>query len=243
MTTEQAVKLIKEMLFGKTEIKMAEANLMDGTIVTNNLEGAFEVGQTLYVVDADGNLVLAPANQEHQLEDGTIVLLDEASIILEIKAPGVSEMTEGEIVEQEYASATLTDGTKIEVEGDFEVGKKLYVIDADGNRVEAPSGEHTTDSGIVITVDAEGTITGVKRPDEAGEGSLEGFSSELTTLKLSVEKILDLIQNQSQAFEALKNDYQEFKASEDKKPINTKKETYSQSFSDYRLEMLKKLNK
>ena len=63
MTTEQAVKIIKEMLFGKTEVKMAEARLMDGTTVTNNLENDFEIGQTLYVVDADGTLVVSPALQ------------------------------------------------------------------------------------------------------------------------------------------------------------------------------------
>ena len=83
MTTEQAVKIIKEMLFGKTEVKMAEARLMDGTTVTNNLENDFEIGQTLYVVDADGALVLAPAGQEHQRRRrGTrIASLDTPSVL------------------------------------------------------------------------------------------------------------------------------------------------------------------
>ena len=178
MTTEQAVKIIKEMLFGKTEVKMAEARLMDGTTVTNNLENDFEIGQTLYVVDADGALVLAPAGQEHQLEDGTIVVLDEASIIVEIRAAGAEEVEE----------------------------------------VEEPSTEE-------VEVEA----------------SEINFEDELNNIKLSIEKLLDVIEKQSQDFNELKSDYDAFKQSEDKKPINTKKETYSQSFSDYRLDMLKKL--
>lgn len=181
MTTEQAVKIIKEMLFGKAEVKMAEARLMDGTTVTNNLEGDFEIGQTLYVVDADGALVLAPAAQEHQLEDGTIVVLDEASIIVEIRAAGAEEVEE----------------------------------------TEEPSTEE-------VEV-------------EAAEETNINFEDELNNIKLSIEKLLDVIEKQSQDFSELKSDYEAFKHSEDKKPINTKKETYSQSFSDYRLDMLKKL--
>jgi len=182
MTTEQAVKIIKEMLFGKAEVKMAEARLMDGTTVTNNLEGDFEIGQTLYVVDADGTLVLAPAAQEHQLEDGTIVVLDEASIIVEIRAAGAEEVEETEEPSTE--------------------------------EVEVEAAEETTEIN---------------------------FEDELNNIKLSIEKLLDVIEKQSKDFSELKSDYDAFKQSEDKKPINTKKETYSQSFSDYRLDMLKKL--
>lgn len=79
-----------------------------------------------------------------------------------------------------FAEATLADGTKItnQEAGDFAVGQKLYVITEEGETVSAPSGEHTTESGIVVTVDENGDITGIKRPDEAGEGSLEDFSEE-----------------------------------------------------------------
>ena len=189
MTTEQAVKLIKEMLFGKTEkpsveVKMMDAKLMDGTTVTNNLEGDLEIGQTLYVVAEDGTLVLAPASQEHQLEDGTIVVLDEASIVIEIKAAGVEEAP----VEE----------TPV---GDVE-------------EVVVEAAEETTEAN---------------------------FEDELNTIKLAVEKLLDIVQNQSQNFNELKSDFEAFKTSDETKPLNTKKETYSQSFSDYRLDMLKQL--
>ena len=85
-----------------------------------------------------------------------------------------------EVKEESFAIAHLADGTEITNKGprDFAVGDTLYVITGEGEEVLAPSGEHTTSSGIVLTVDEEGQITGVKRPDEAGEGSLEDFNAE-----------------------------------------------------------------
>ena len=80
-----------------------------------------------------------------------------------------------------FAEATLADGTKITnmMEGTFEPGQELHVITEEGEHVLAPSGEHTTESGIVITVDGEGVITGVHHPDGEGEGSLEAAGEEV----------------------------------------------------------------
>jgi len=86
----------------------------------------------------------------------------------------------GNIPQQAFAEATLADGTKITnmSEEDFAVGQELHVITAEGEHVLAPAGEHTTESGIVITVDEAGMITGVHHPDAGGEGSLEEMSSK-----------------------------------------------------------------
>jgi hypothetical protein len=91
------------------------------------------------------------------------------------------EMTEDNTTKSiKFAEATLADGTKIsnKKDAEFAVGDKLYVIIDGGEDVIAPEGEHTTESGITVTVNAEGDITGIKRPDSAGEGSLEDFSKE-----------------------------------------------------------------
>ena len=90
--------------------------------------------------------------------------------------------TETEEIKATFAEATLADGTKVTNDKDSElaVGDELFVITEEGDKVQAPSGEHTSSSGIVITVDSEGIITGIHRPDEAGEGSLEEMSSEST---------------------------------------------------------------
>lgn len=87
-----------------------------------------------------------------------------------------------EVKAETFTEAKLADGTVITnmVDADFEVGQELHVITAEGEHVLAPSGEHTTESGIVITVDGEGIITGVKHPDQEGEGSLEPSEEEMS---------------------------------------------------------------
>ena len=85
-----------------------------------------------------------------------------------------------EVVEQSFATAKLADGTEItnKMDEDFAPGQKLFVVTAEGEEVAAPEGEHTSESGITIVVDGEGTITGVHHPDEEGEGSLEEMAVE-----------------------------------------------------------------
>jgi len=98
----------------------------------------------------------------------------------------LTEMTEEtnsteNIQDQKFAEATLADGTKVTNKKDteFAVGDELYVITEGGEEVIAPSGEHTTESGITVTVDGEGKITGIARPDEGGEGSLAEHEGEV----------------------------------------------------------------
>ena len=98
----------------------------------------------------------------------------------------LTEMTEEtnsteNIQDQKFAEATLADGTKVTNKKDteFAVGDELFVIAENGDEVLAPSGEHTTDSGITVTVDGEGKITGIARPDEGGEGSLAEHEGEV----------------------------------------------------------------
>lgn len=85
-----------------------------------------------------------------------------------------------DIKTETFVEATLVDGTKVTnmVDADFEVGQVLHVITEEGEHVLAPSGEHQTESGITLTVDGEGILTGVKHPDAEGEGSLEAAEPE-----------------------------------------------------------------
>ena len=96
-------------------------------------------------------------------------------------------------VKENFVEATLADGTKITnmLDADFEVGQELHVITEEGEHVLAPSGEHTTESGIVITVDGEGAITGVKHPDAEGEGSLEEGVTEEMSVEDVAEEVID----------------------------------------------------
>ena len=97
----------------------------------------------------------------------------------------LTEMTETENTSEEkqnFDSATLVDGTKITNKKDssFAVGDELYVTTEAGEEVLAPSGEHTTESGITVTVDGEGKITGIARPEGGDEGSLAEHEEEMS---------------------------------------------------------------
>ena len=102
----------------------------------------------------------------------------------------LTEMTETENTSEEkqnFDSATLVDGTKITNKKDssFAVGYELYVETEAGEEVLAPSGEHTTESGITVTVDGEGKITGIARPEGGDEGSLAEHEEEMSAEEVS----------------------------------------------------------
>lgn len=198
------------------------------TTITNNDETPFSVGQQLFIVGEDSILKPAPAGV-HKTREGIILETSEDSTIIKIEEiqpeeedSVVSEAetdVEVETEVNEFTKATLTDGTEImtEEEGEkFEVGQKLYAKTKEGEIVTAPEGEHTTDSGIVLTVDGEGFITGVKYPDESGEGSLEG---EMRKMKDAMGKMLEMMQNFNTQLENHKKDYSEFKKQPQVNPV------------------------
>lgn len=76
--------------------------------------------------------------------------------------------------EEVFADATLEDGTVVtnDKAGALAMGDKIFVK-VDGELKAAPEGDHVTESGIVLTLDAESVVVGLKKPDEAGEGSAD----------------------------------------------------------------------
>jgi len=261
MNAKEAIDKIVKLLnleFGKTEETFATTTLTTGEEVTNNMDEEFKIGQELFVV---GESTLTPAPEgKHTTREGLVLTVDSSSVIIAMEqetaeAPaneeGESEVeVEDEMKDMKMSEATLTDGTKIMSEGEkFEVGQKLYVMTEEGEKVQAPQGEHTTESGIVITVDGEGTITGVKYPDEQGEGSLEDFSALVSALGPLVSEVKNLSAELSQMkekmnaeYSALKNDFESFKKSPEKFSVIEKK-TFKESVDDYKLEIIKNLRK
>lgn len=95
--------------------------------------------------------------------------------------------------EHTFAQAELLDGTVIKTDGEggFEVGQKAMVVTQDGDQ-SAPEGEHELTDGTILVIDAEGTITGVKTKDEAGEGSLEADTeTEMAEVAMAEESIAE----------------------------------------------------
>ena len=95
-----------------------------------------------------------------------------------------------ETTKEQFATATLEDGTKISNDkgSAFAEGDKVFV-EVDGELKPAPAGDHITESGIVVTLDAESIIVGMKKPDEEGEGS-EDLAEDKVEEEMSTEVVL-----------------------------------------------------
>jgi hypothetical protein len=77
------------------------------------------------------------------------------------------------------AESVLEDGvTRVEAES-FEAGSKLFVVSESGEKAPAPEGRHTLEDGTVVTVDAEGTISEVMKPEPKVEVEVEAAAEEV----------------------------------------------------------------
>ena len=217
MIATEALNKIADLLGLKFKSeKFSVTKLIDNTTtITNNSEEPFSIGDELFVVGEDSILKPAPSG-EHKTRDGILLVVGEDSRISRIQEIEEAS-TEVEVNEVTMAKATLSDGTKIltDEDGKFEVGQKLYVITKEDEKVDAPEGEHTTDSGIVLTVDGKGEITGVKYPDETAEGSLslEDYKNEMKKMKEAMSGMVSMMSKFSKEFDSYKTDYEDFKNS------------------------------
>lgn len=97
------------------------------------------------------------------------------------------------------AEGKLKDGTVIGTTADeWAVGVDIYMVDADGNQIPAPEGEHMLEDGRMVVVSPEGTIAEIRdaEPVEDAEMSdevktaltsmgeqLQAHAAELASLK------------------------------------------------------------
>jgi len=76
------------------------------------------------------------------------------------------------------AESVLEDGvTRVEAES-FEAGSKLFVVSESGEKAPAPEGNHTLEDGTKVSVDANGTITEVIKPEPKVEVEIEAAAEE-----------------------------------------------------------------
>ena len=129
MTTLEAVKMIKEMFTEAGQLPVASAEPLQSFAEYVLKSGAkvmidkYEIGGKVTLVDEGGNEVPAPAG-EHELADGSVMVLDENSIITEIKVPEV-ELPEVPEVEISVESKQEEDMMKKKIE---EMQKQLDEI-------------------------------------------------------------------------------------------------------------------
>ncbi len=102
MTTLEAINKIKQMFAEAGELPVASAEPLQSFAEYVLKSGAkvmidkYEIGGKVTLVDEGGNEVPAPAG-EHELADGSVMVLDEASTIVEIKVPEVEMPEEVEV--------------------------------------------------------------------------------------------------------------------------------------------------
>ena len=133
MNATDAIKKIKEMLGlefseetttvettdkNEATLEFAETTLMDSeTVVTNDKESDFEMGDIIYVKEGD---TLSPApSGEHTLRDGYVIVLDEESRLIEIRIPrseDVADVVDTETVEAAEEMSEETEETQINFE-------------------------------------------------------------------------------------------------------------------------------
>ena len=121
MTAKEALEQIKSLLFSDEVVstpeevitEFAEGVLADGTIVKFD---KLEVGGLISVVTEEGEIP-APVG-EHELEDGTIVIVSEPGVIAEVKM--VEEEVSVEVeVEQSQDEAFNYDAKFLEISDSF----------------------------------------------------------------------------------------------------------------------------
>jgi len=111
---------------------------------------------------------------------------------------GVDQVVETAETKIQLAEATLVDGTIVKVEGEFEVGKQLLVVTAEGD-IAAPEGIHETTDGLLVTVDAQGVITNLEETTKESEEVEAKASTELS--EDFVNQIVNILDNKFKEFE------------------------------------------
>jgi len=113
MTTLEAINKIKQMFAEAGELPVASVEPTQSFAEYSLKSGAkvmidkLEVGGKVSLVDEAGVETPAPAG-EHELIDGSVIVLDEASTILEIKAP-MAEMPEAPEGPEDEAPAPVAE--------------------------------------------------------------------------------------------------------------------------------------
>ena len=111
---------------------------------------------------------------------------------------GVEQVVETAETKIQLAEATLVDGTIVKVDGEFEVGKQLLVVTAEGD-IAAPEGIHETTDGLLVTVDAQGVITNLEETTKESEEVEAKASTELS--EDFVNQIVNILDNKFKEFE------------------------------------------
>jgi hypothetical protein len=89
------------------------------------------------------------------------------------------------------AEAVLEDGVTVVRAESFEPGMKIFVVSESGEEAPAPEGIHTTEDGIKVEVDGEGTIVTVEKPAPTEEVVVEAEEEKVEITEEVIETIIE----------------------------------------------------
>jgi len=115
--------------------------------------------------------------------------MDVTQVITKLK---VMLGAEEPVVTENFAEATLVDGTEVYTEGELEAGAILFVRAGEGADEDpfAPAGVHETNSGLLVTVGENGEITSVE--EKGGEELNKAEEQETFEEEVEVEEKVEM---------------------------------------------------
>jgi hypothetical protein len=111
--------------------------------------------------------------------------------LLKIKAMFAEkqEVVTPKVAVANFAKYILASGVKVMVDK-LEVGGKVTMLDAAGNEIPAPAGEHILADGSVLVLDESGTILEVKVPEvETPESEVELIKKKVDEMEAQLEAL------------------------------------------------------
>jgi len=184
----EAIGKIKELLgleFADTkQEKFYTSSLADGTPVTNNTDSEkLELGDTLYVVLDDGNLVPGPAG-EHTLQSGEVIVLDEESKVVEIREDReeVEEEAPDEVevvVEQKEIEEEMSEDTSlVELKNEISEMKEALskVLDLFQDFSSQTEEEFSKVNKDIDTLKKEPEVENIKNKAKSNKQVVENFA-------------------------------------------------------------------
>ena len=134
MNSKEVIQEIRHLLFGQesNDVKMEEATLVDGSIIT--WEGELAVGTPIFVQTGEG-LIPAP-DATHELENNMLVTT-EGGIVTEIVEPSEEATVEEEMSEETVVEFATLESFNSLVSRFEEAVERLHVLEEKLNHNEA----------------------------------------------------------------------------------------------------------
>ena len=92
----------------------------------------------------------------------------------------IKAMLELEKVKNTFARTTTSSGVVVETEGDFEIGKEVFVVAEDGSASPAPDGQHTLPEFNIVIETMDGKCVSITPMSSDEEVPLENQEEELS---------------------------------------------------------------